>query len=107
MKSTHTKVKDIIHENTNVPQMYLSSGLFTNKMTSLLFNLRCQCVNEFKQNFAAPNVLYMCPLCSYFEDTQEHALHCNTLTKYLPTHLQDLLSEVKYSDIFGSINDQL
>ena len=76
--------------------------MFTNKETSLLFNLRSQCVNEFKANF----YLHSCPFCKTHSDTQEHALYCTTLRKHMDKDILSDLDSVSYNDIFGDINSQ-
>ena len=72
IKQGHSKVKHIIHSNLQAPQSYLTNPLFSNKQSSLLFNLRCKGVNEFKCNMFAST----CPVCKISQDTQEHALIC-------------------------------
>ena len=51
LQDSHGKVKHILFSNLNNPQEYLTSGMLTNDQSSLLFNLRCQTVNGFKDNF--------------------------------------------------------
>ena len=48
---SNSQVKNILHYDPKTPQAYLVSPSFSNKQSSLLFNLRSQCVNEFKSNF--------------------------------------------------------
>ena len=45
------KVKHIILTDLKKPQQYLKDTMFTNKDTSLPFNLGSQCVNELKAIF--------------------------------------------------------
>ena len=45
------KVKCIVHEDLSEPQKYLCHGSFSNKLSSLLFNLRCKVVRGIKENF--------------------------------------------------------
>ena len=78
-KEGHIKVKHIIHSDIKKPQAYLTSHLFTHKQSSLLLNLRCQCVNEFKSNFYTS----ICPLCNSNPDTQEHAIVCPRLKQHI------------------------
>ena len=59
MKQGHSKVRDIQHYGLKYPQPYLSNPLFTNKQTSLLFNLRSRSVNEFKKTFIQAVVLFV------------------------------------------------
>ena len=41
------------------------------------------------------------------EDSQEHMLECHELEKHLDQRTKLLLSEVVYSDLFGSTTKQL
>ena len=81
VKEGHSKVKNIIHTETRYPQKYLTDARFSNKETSLLFNLRSQCVNEFRSNF----FISKCQLCKSCEDSQEHALVCHLLGSHMKT----------------------
>jgi hypothetical protein len=101
IKQGHSKARDIQHYGLKYPQPYLSSPLFTNKQTSLLFNLRSRSVNEFKANFFTS----CCPLCSN-SDTQEHALHCIKIRDLLTQEQVSSLSSVSYSDIFSDMEKQ-
>ena len=65
VKQGHSKVKNIIHTQTKYPQNYLTDSKFSNKETSLLFNLRSQCVNEFRSNF----YISQCQFCKSCEDS--------------------------------------
>ena len=106
IKSGHSKVKHILHYNLKIPQPYLISPIFSNKQSSLLFNLRSQCVNEFKSNFFTS----YCPLCSKsnhkYEDTQSHALICEALKKEMTISQKQVLNTVTYNDIFSSVEAQ-
>ena len=84
------------------PQPYLKDERFSNKETRLLFNLRSQCVNEFKANFYT----YNCQFCKLHSDTQEHALSCKMFRRHMKKeHLQGLDS-VTYNDLFGDASSQ-
>ena len=96
IKQGHSKVRDIQQYGLKYPQPYLSNPMFTNKQTSLLFNLRSRSVNEFKANFFTS----CCPLCSN-SDTQEHALHCIKIRDLLTQEQVSSLSSVSYIDIFS------
>ena len=63
IKLNHSKVSDIVHTNLNTPQEYLKSSTFSNKESSLLFNLRCRLVNEFKGNFQNSDQHVLCFVC--------------------------------------------
>ena len=49
-KDMHIKVKHVEYSGQRLPQPYLTNSKFYNSMTSLLFNLRCSSVKEFKDN---------------------------------------------------------
>ena len=47
----HEKVKSTIASPKLTGENYLTCGLFNNKQISILFNLRCKTVKNFKNNF--------------------------------------------------------
>ena len=108
IKLKHIKVRHIQYENTRTPQKYLTNGKMDNKSTSLLYNLRCQSTNEFKDN---QHNLYgkkpLCHICSEHIDSQEKALTCEGILKELNTTEQEMFQEAKYSDLFGGEDEQL
>ena len=77
-------------------------------MCSLLLNLRCSPVNDFKDNFHS---LYgkqpPCKmLCGEDVDSQRHALSCkSSLKKRTPSEI-DQINLVQCYDIFGSMEEQ-
>ena len=95
------------HENLCALKSYLTSGKFSNKLSSLLFNLRSHCVNEFRSNFQSSTQHILCPVCKLSDDTQEHAILCEALEKHMERDHKDILKNVKYVDIFGSQEEQL
>ena len=106
---THTKVNCVKHELLGGPQKYLKSNKFTNKMSSLLYNLRCQSIRGIKDNFHSQykNDL-SCPLqCLNSSDTQEHVLFCQALVPHLTEGQKLKLASVRYSDIFGTLDQQI
>ena len=50
-KETHIKVKHNQYYGKRLPQAYLEYPKFDNDMCSLLFNLRCSSVNDFRDDF--------------------------------------------------------
>ena len=100
VKQGHSKVKHISHKNFMKPQPYLMNAMFTNKETSLLFNLRSQSVNKFKGNFS----ISICHFCNSHLDTQDHALSCNILRSHMDNKLISAIDTVKFSDMFGNTN---
>ena len=103
----HKKVRDIKHMGLFGPQEYLTSELFSNKTRKLLYNLRCKSVTGIRGSFHTQykeNTL--CPLLCPQEDTQEHLLCCPALMAHLNNSEQELLTQVKYSDLFGTLRQQ-
>ena len=82
--------------------------MFNNKLTRLLYNLRCRTVKNLKDNF--PKQYFgniQCIFGSFSEkDSQEHQLKCHTLKKHLSTEETLLLNSVSYSHIFGTVEEQ-
>ena len=77
------------------------------KKRSLLNNLRSKSVRGIKDNFHSQFKDLSCPLqCLKEIDTQQHVLQCRGLLPRLEESQQLLLTTVKYSDIFGSIDEQ-
>ena len=107
IKLGHNKVNCIEHSSLKVPQKYLTSNKFTNKQKSLLFNLRCKSQSEFLSNFSSSNQTIPCKICQGYEDSQEDAILCEKLRDSLPIMNRQLLEQVKYSDLFSNIHDQL
>ena len=106
-KSDHSKVRNIIHSDLNTPQKYLTNGIFTNKMSSLLLNLRCKSVIEFRSNLESSDQHSPCTFCRKSDDTQEHALVCPVVKTHLSENDTKLVNSVAYIDLFGSVNTQL
>ena len=108
IKEGHEKVRDISFEALKGPQEYLCNSLFTNRLSSLLFNLRCRSVRSIKDNFHRQfQGNLSCPfLCPGEIDTQENLLVCVAIKKHLKNEQISLLNEVQYKDIFGSIPEQ-
>ena len=107
-KLKHTKVMNIEYDGIRTPQPYLLNHNFDNEMCSLLFNLRCKSVNNFRDNF---HTWYgkepPCRLCLSYQDSQEHALVCEVIRKELKQNEIELLNKSYYSQVYGNIEDQL
>ena len=77
-------------------------------MVSLLYNLRCQSVNEFRNNF---HTMYgQAPICQFCEkhiDSQELSLSCIKVTENMKQSELIELNSVNYQDIFGNEEQQL
>ena len=105
----HIKVKHIKYSGLRQPQPYLTSQKFDNDMTSLLFNLRCSSVNEFKDNFHTQYGKY--PPCKLLGgkgiDSQRHALVCPAILRKLTHEELNLINQLNYSFLVGSIEEQL
>ena len=107
-QAKHIKVKHIDYGHRRTPQKYLLSPNFNNEMVSLLYNLRCQSVNEFRDNFhtmhgQAP----LCKHCDLHIDSQELSLSCGKVRENMTTTELLELNSVKYEDIFGNEEQQL
>ena len=107
IKSTHKKVKHIKHNKSHKLQDYITRKIFTNNMVSTLFNLRSRCENELKENFHNQNTNMDCFICKSVTDCQEHALTYAELRKHLRDNQRQILASVQYSDIFGSLDQQI
>ena len=107
VKSGHEKVRHIVHDDSDKPQLYLTSGEFSNSQKSILFNLRSSCENNFRDNFHHMNQSNLCQLCKLAADSQEHALTCIILSKHLSNEDNEVKSNVKYSDLFKDMTSQL
>ena len=83
-------------------QKYLTNPIFSNNQTSLLFNLRSQCENQFRSNFYTST----CEFCKEYPDTQEHALHCKVIMKEMNETNIASTSLISYSNIFSDTKSQ-
>ena len=75
-------------------------------MFGTYFSKRCESTNQFKDNF---HTLYgKTPLCKCGKaiDSQSHALACELFKRELTQSELNMLSNVKYSDLYGSENHQ-
>ena len=108
-KDMHIKVKHVQYSGNRLPQSYLTSSKFDNSMTSLLFNLRCSSLNEFKDNFhtqygkSPPCKL----ICGMGTDSQRHALSCSAIIRKLTPEELNSINQLNYSFLFGSMEEQL
>jgi hypothetical protein len=108
IQAGHEKVRYILFTDLSEPQKYLSNMTFTNRLRSLLFNLRCRSVKNIKDNFHKyyKNNL-SCPfLCENTIDSQEHLLICPGIKKHLSIAQLELLNKVRYEQLFGNPMDQ-
>ena len=99
-------MKEITHTGMTSPQKYLTDTRFTNKMSSLLFNLRSRCENEFKDNFHNMSRESLCIVCQQLIDSQEHALSCADISHHLDEEDKARLNRVHYSDLFSDTDKQ-
>ena len=96
IKETHSKVQNIQYE-TFETQEYMKNNNLTNNEVSLLFALRTRTMRSVKNNFGLNlNCSLGCPT----PENQEHWLLCQETTSNKNT-------SIKYSDIFGSITEQI
>ena len=84
IQSSHSKVKIIIYNHFKI-QPYITSSIFTNEMTEILFNMRSSMTKTFKSNFSSFYKENMkCRLkCSDPNslDSQSHLLQCSVIKK--------------------------
>ena len=108
MQDKHKKVKQIPFVSLGDPQLYLKHKYFSNKKSSLLFNLRCQTVRNVRYNFHTYyNNDILCKLgCTQEIDSQEHMLSRRRVISQLAKEDKELLKTVQYKDIFGEPEEQ-
>ena len=104
IKQSHSKVKFIEYKKFET-QPYILSELFSNEEVKLLFSLRSRMTSvkknfstKFKQNIS-------CIFGCNFEENQKHIIEC----EYILNKLEDktILTEVEYSDLFETIDQQI
>ena len=78
-------VWDISFDTLEGPQEYLCNSLFTNRLRSLLFNLRCRSMRNIRDNYYRQfQGNLSCPfLCPGEIDSQKNLLVCVAINKYL------------------------
>ena len=105
LKDSHVKTEHL-HPSENM-QEYLKSDKLTKQEKILLFKLRIRMI-EVKGNFQERHKGNLhCELCEDVteEETQMHLLKCQFLTKH--PELEQLISEIRYNDIFGDLASQV
>ena len=107
IKEGHFKVKHLVHSQLHAPQDYLISGKLSNIQSSLLYNLKCKGVNEFRSNFQSSIQHFECSICTLSDDTQEHALQCHGVRKHLEIDQRILVDSVRYDDLVGPLDRKL
>ena len=107
-KEIHIKVKHIEYSGVRKSQPYLTSHKFDNEMSSMLFNLRCSSIQDFKDNFhTLHGKLPPCKmLCGKGIDSQRHALSCKAILDKLSIPELDIMNQLRYSHLYGSIDEQ-
>ena len=107
MKEKHSKIKDLVYENLNRPQPYITSNKLNNKLTSIMVNLRSKCLQGFKKNFVSTHSRGQeCPLCGKDADTQEHALKCHVVINHMKHDEVTLLQQTNYEHRSGTVEEQ-
>ena len=108
LQQTHSKVKNVKYEKFET-QQYLTSQLFTNKETSLLYSLRTKTTKIFKANFTSLyNGNVECPLKCWDinrhepapPDTQEHLFVCKKVN-VISNNVA--VSKSEYNDLFKDV----
>ena len=107
-KDSHIKVKHIQYTGERRTKAYLTHSKFNNEMVSLLYNLRCQSVNEFRDNFHTQyGQTPICKICECHIDSQELALSCEKIKDNLNNKELLELNSLTYQDIYGDEEQQL
>ena len=103
LKELHEKVKENQYKSLEKPQEYITSNIFNNTETSLLFALRSRTVRGIRDNF--PYLVYggdsSCPVCESHQDTQEHVLECPAIKAKIQS-----IPHIKYEQIRGNVIQQ-
>ena len=104
----HEKVRHIQYDSLSEPQEYLCHKMSNNRISRLLFNLRCQTVKNIKNNFHKQFENNLgCPFKCFGEiDSQENLLSCKRLRKELNSQQENKLNSVSYNQIFGNVQEQ-
>ena len=89
-------------------QNYLFNMQFSNRLRSLLFNLRCKSVKNIKDNFHRKyKENLFCPFsCENIIDSQEHLLVCPGIKKHLNIEHLEVMNRVRYEHLFGEPLEQ-
>ena len=107
LKGKHKKVENLVYQDLKTPQKYLTDPKFSNSMVSLLFNMRCNTVDTFKDNFHG---MYgrdnNCDLCQSHIDNQEHVFSCHVIIAALKENKKELLKSTRYEHIYGTTSQQ-
>ena len=98
----HTKTRQECYQNCNGAPHYFDPR-FTPEKANLLFRFRTRTFlvkNNFRNNYRNTDTL--CPLCSSFNDSQEHIFEC---TRILQVHNQNITCS--HEDVFSRDIDTL
>ena len=107
LQSNHSKVKHIQYDQFKI-QSYLTSPLFSTKLTAILFNMRSSMTKGFQSNFPSMNNHQsICPFKCASRDEQRHIFACPVLLSKLTTLQEQAAMSVQYDDIFGGVEEQL
>ena len=111
IQQKHTKVMDIKFDELK-PQPYLTSPLFNNEETTLLFALRTRTLRNMKANFKNQyGGKVDCQMKCWEqealppEDSQQHLLVCKVLRNKV-TSPDIARGDILYKHIFGNISEQ-
>ena len=103
LQAGHEKGNKFNHEDLQKPQEYLQTNKLTNKQASLLFNLRCQCVNGIRDNFHKQyNGDLQCRLCMSEIDSQSHLIKCTEIQKHIQVN-----PIIELDHIYGTLQEQI
>ena len=103
LKNSHSKSKNIWPSNGI--KLYLKTNIISTEEKLLLFSMKCR-MNDLKNNYKTKHKNNLnCSLCrKSVEESESHLLQCDELIME-PELSKDIYS-VKYSDIYGNINEQ-
>ena len=104
LKKSHSKIKFIKYKKLEI-QPYIKSEIFSNEEVKLLFSLRSRMTNV-KSNFSSKFQQNLsCMFGCIAEENQNHLLDCESIQNRMEDKSE--LAEIKYSDLFQEIEQQV
>ena len=97
----NSKIRNVLHTQLDKPQSYLLNNSFKNKHKSLIFNLRSNCVNGFKDNFHGMYQNYTCQFCGKHVDNQENAFKCESVIERLSSEKKEILQKEQFHSVLN------
>ena len=99
LKDEHSKMKNLNYEKLEL-QPYLSSPIFNEESSNLIFRLRTRTVSGIKNDFRGVYNEISCPLNCGDNDTLENLLTCKVILSQYKTD-QLCHGRIGYTDIFS------